>query len=518
MMCNHMLTLLTMVSLQENLPKILILVFAIVLPFLLLIITLIYMHRFGKLRRRLAPRVDEMQKAFTQIEDCDMKNLPEVDRIIEEFGQADLSEMWQSLKEDSLKRYNGRWLPPLEPVIDREHLCPTEIVTSLSLKPALTVASVGIFGAVLLYIYIHGASLNFFPGLALIPLAAGLLLASYLANSSRDLGRELDLLYGDLRISIARALPVYNSNAGTALLIDELNAHENHLGAELERFHQTARKMAESDFSQGICESVRQIMQREVTPPLQTAASTLGDLARNLDRRQMTGMENLARQFSAEVSRSLAEQLNPLREELHALNDLMGSTRSYVEGSVKVLESSREENISLNRDITESLQLMTLAKNDLANEMAELSDNIRIISSTTEKMTSAYAGEEASLSEKIKQLSISLEQSLGVLSRGLQGSTAALQLVSELKSDQQKQHEEFSARLQHTIDELNEISETMRISSKNFTQESAAYVNQTLKSFDNGLAEVVERLIFTASAIRDAVDALPVALRPGKDA
>ena len=66
------------------------------------------------------------------------------------------------------------------------------------------------------------------------------------------------------------------------------------------------------------------------------------------------------------------------------------------------------------------------------------------------------------------------------------------------------------------ISELKEISETLRLSSKNFTQESAVYVNQTLKSFDQGLAEVVERLIFTASAIRDAVDALPVALRPGK--
>ena len=85
-----------------------------------------------------------------------------------------------------------------------------------------------------------------------------------------------------------------------------------------------------------------------------------------------------------------------------------------------------------------------------------------------------------------------------------------------MQDEQGRQNDDLHERLSNLISELKEISETLRLSSKNFTQESAVYVNQTLKSFDQGLAEVVERLIFTASAIRDAVDALPVALRPGK--
>lgn len=159
---------------------------------------------------------------------------------------------------------------------------------------------------------------------------------------------------------------------------------------------------------------------------------------------------------------------------------------------------------------------MGQAKNDLANEMLELSDNIRVVSESSKAMSKTYAGEEYGLSEKIKQLAISMESSTTVLSQNLQGSSEILQLIHEMQDEQGRQNDDLHERLSNLISELKEISETLRLSSKNFTQESASYVNQTLKSFDQGLAEVVERLIFTASAIRDAVDALPVALRPGK--
>ena len=202
--------------------------------------------------------------------------------------------------------------------------------------------------------------------------------------------------------------------------------------------------------------------------------------------------------------------------ELDRLNHVMADTQSFVQSSINVLQTSRDENIALNKDIRDSLLLMGQAKNDLANEMLELSDNIRVVSESSKAMSKTYAGEEYGLSEKIKQLAISMESSTTVLSQNLQGSSEILQLIHEMQDEQGRQNDDLHERLSNLISELKEISETLRLSSKNFTQESASYVNQTLKSFDQGLAEVVERLIFTASAIRDAVDALPVALRPGK--
>ena len=276
------------------------------------------------------------------------------------------------------------------------------------------------------------------------------------------------------------------------------------------------RKMADADFGSGIYKAVSRIMKDEISPPIRQSANVLADLATHLDQRQMQGMESLAGTFSASVAASLARELNPLKMELDRLNHVMADTQSFVQSSINVLQTSRDENIALNKDIRDSLLLMGQAKNDLANEMLELSDNIRVVSESSKAMSKTYAGEEYGLSEKIKQLAISMESSTTVLSQNLQGSSEILQLIHEMQDEQGRQNDDLHERLSNLISELKEISETLRLSSKNFTQESASYVNQTLKSFDQGLAEVVERLIFTASAIRDAVDALPVALRPGK--
>ena len=47
---------------------------------------------------------------------------------------------------------------------------------------------------------------------------------------------------------------------------------------------------------------------------------------------------------------------------------------------------------------------MTVAKNDIANEMAEMSDYLEVIANVTEKMTSVYAGEDANLKQQIGSL------------------------------------------------------------------------------------------------------------------
>lgn len=499
------------------LPAVLVIFFAAVLPFILLAVGFAYLSRINRAIADLVPRFETFEEHLGALDSCSMANADAVGTELAIFENPGMTETYEGMRSDSQKRYGGNWMPPLDALLEREDLFVPEFASLTSFVPAISAATAGILTAILLYVYISGTNAPFFPGLALFPLAVGLSVGAYLMNAGYQLRETVRLLREKLRLALTRALPVYNDHAGISLLISRLSEHETAIGRSLQNFNATADKLAASDFSDGICRSVRGIMHEEVAPPLANASNLLGDLARNLDRRQMTGMEKLAGIFSNSVAASLSRHLEPLRNELMAMNTLMEETHRYVETNVSILQRSRDENIRLNREISESLQLMTVAKNDLANEMVELTDNIKIVSATSERMAAAYAGEEASLSEKIKQLSVSMEQSLGTLSRGLQGSSSALQLAASLRQDQQAQHEEFSARLERLIGELNEISETLRVTGKNFTQESSAYVNQTLKSFDNGLAEVVERLIFTASAIRDAVDALPVALRQGKD-
>jgi len=61
--------------------------------------------------------------------------------------------------------------------------------------------------------------------------------------------------------------------------------------------------------------------------------------------------------------------------------------------------------------------------------------------------------------------------------------------------------------------QLGALNNTLNHSLNEFSQASAQYVRQTLHEFDSGLAELTERMARTAAEIRDAVDALPAALR-----
>ena len=185
-----------------------------------------------------------------------------------------------------------------------------------------------------------------------------------------------------------------------------------------------------------------------------------------------------------------------------------------MQAALHVLNASRDENIKLNEQILDSVGLMTVAKNDRTTEMAGLCDNTERLSLSTEKIASLYAGEEQSLAERINHLSDTLNHYSNLLNQSLTESARSLELASGFSQTQQAKAGEYSRKLDEQIQALLSIRDTLRQGTENFTVESDEYVQRTLDSLDAGLAEVVERLMFTTAAIREAVDALPVALRP----
>lgn len=504
-------------STSMDLPRTIILSTVYIVPLILVIIAIAWLSRARRNKKRRLEEMEKFEEQMNLFVDCEMANLEEVQAALASFASPGLDNAFDSLCKDSDRRFNGEWMPPLAPLLSQSQQEDGPFYQADATVPAISIAFLGLLSGLFTYLYIRAEALNYVNALAFVPVLISLCAAAYLLHEGNELSQVKAQLVARLRLALTRALPIFNDHAGISRLIGEMTAHESAIDKRLDEFNKSAERLASGDFSEGICTSVRSIMSQEVAPPITQASKTLGDLAQNLDRRQMTGMEQLSGQFSHSVTKALAQHLEPLRRELQVMNQLMGQTHHFVQSNIQILEKSRDENIRLNHEISESLKLMTLAKNDLANEMLELTDNMRVVSATSEKMAASYAGEEASLSEKIKQLSASLEASLNTLSRGLDESSSALQLAANLRQDQKEQHDSYAEKLDRVSEELNEITETLRVTGKNFTQESATYVNQTLKSFDNGLAEVVERLIFTASAIRDAVDALPVALRSGKD-
>lgn len=499
--------------LQVQADKIMVIIFGLALPLVLIVVTWLYLARIKRSQTNGEALLEELKNDLASLQGQDMANSGKIAELIAARQGEELSQAWAKLQAGAKACYQNRWFPPLEQQINPENLADAREENSLSYTPAILLAALGGLSSVLLYVYLNTVSSIYFTGVALLPLITSIPAALLLANAARVGIKQRDARYAKLCLLLSDLVPVYNTQNGIALLIDEMLAHETRLADSITEFQSSAAKMANADFSEGICRSVREIMSQEVAPPLAVASNSLADLARNLDQRQMNGMENLAKEFSTQLNQDLLSYLAPLHQELTALNRLMGRTKDFVEASIDTLESSRGQNQALNRDISESLKLMTMAKNDLANEMSSIADDVQVLSDTTNKMAKAFAGEEDVLSDRIRDLSQVTKEALGIYSNGLQNAASSLKMASELKAEQAEQHEEISIQLSKLITQLEEIDASLRTSASNFTQESHTYVNRTLQSFDEGLADVVERLIFTASALRDAVDALPEAMK-----
>ena len=484
-------------------------IFLLVLPLLLLVAGFVLYFLERSRTKKIEAELALVEDGIADFPYLSMENRAALEEVIAQNPDGTVERALEALLIEADAKYSGRWLPPLEQELTVDRV--RGDVGTTAFLPAAILAVVGVIGSLALGLTGFNEHLMWLPALAGLVAAA---MVHYGEKSAlANLGIRLEAFYQRL----ARVFPVFNDRSGSALLIEDLLSHESKVEAAIRDFNETARYLAESEFSKGIQASVKQIMREEISPPITESAKLMQDLSGRLIDEQQQGMQRLANEFSQSLARTISDELNPLSGELTQLNQLMHDTREFIHDSVAVLETSRQQNITLNRDLSESLKLMTVAKNDLANEMSEISSNLEVISRTTEKMAALYAGEEARLSERIHTLSTAMDHALETISDSISSSAKSLELASSIRSDQETQNNELIERLTQMTNEMGEISRSLLRSSQNFTKESSSYVNQTLKNFDAGLAEVVERLIFTASAIRDAVDALPVALRPNQD-
>lgn len=492
----------------EIISKVLFIALVIIVPIFLIVVSAIYILRMDKLKKFEQSQISQMEEEMKVLPPLSADNFTRLDLIFanENFEKQNLA--WRDLREDSQRIYGDRWLLNPQDYLNEGRIENERTLNLLSFRPAVLIFSIALLSAVLVYTY-FSSNEAYNKAWALIPLAAGLTSTLFVYNAILELRYFMQNKYQRIYSAISKTVPVYDSHQGLSLLIDEMLKHESALDNSINEFKLSASKMANSDFSEGICKSVRSIMSQEVTPPIARAGRVLSDLAVNLDQRQMSGMENLSHEFSNQLAVNLAQHLQPLHTELSSLNQLVQDTRAYITSSVNVLNINREHNIQLNKEISESLRLMTLAKNDLANEMSDLSQHVSVMSETGSAMSRAFSGEEDNLAEKIKDLSLSLDHALEVFSQGLKGSSESIEMAGKLKLEQEKQYENVSTQLSRLITNIEELDRSIRNSGNKFTQKSDLYVNETLKAFDEGLAEVVERLIFTTSALREAVESLP---------
>ena len=111
--------------------------------------------------------------------------------------------------------------------------------------------------------------------------------------------------------------------------------------------------------------------------------------------------------------------MRQLNDELQGIQTIVKQTSSLVDESIRSLDESVDRNEAINNDVREAVRVMALAKNDIADEMVSLSDNLKIIGASTDRMTALYAGEETDLAKHIHLMAEQLRLYTETLDKGI---------------------------------------------------------------------------------------------------
>ncbi|NLA81694.1 MAG: hypothetical protein GX849_02480 [Clostridiaceae bacterium] len=436
------------------------------------------------------------------------------DAIQELLAGSELEPLGQSLGQISHLHYQGRMLADPGPVLTSLHLYPVKAAKAKGGLYAILAFGLAALGALVTFVIYSYGQLHFWVlGTGLALLALGLISALVLIWQANQIAGDLEDERDRFSLALTSRMPVFMDMTGVAVLVSEMIDYGEKIREEVQAFSSLADQLASGDFAEGINRSVRDIMSQEVAPPLNEANRALTDLAQSLAQKQEEGMADLADRFSSQLAEALALHLAPLPDKLQILHQVAAHSADMMEESVITLTRIRKENADINEDVRESLRLMTLAKNDLADEMASVSDSMEILAGTTEKMSALYADEETDLASHIQKLTEQLHLYSDKIGEGITESANAIEASVRMSASHNKNAAILLERLDEQLGMLEEINRQIDDNTTHFTKESAAYVSRTLEEYDVSLAEVVERLTFTTAEIRDAIDVLPQVIR-----
>lgn len=508
----------------------------------------------GRLRRRAIWLVNRLIEQINGLEGRTIENLPAVDAIFKHSRAAAFSRAFSRMEQECHELYESRWLPDPKKILRQDILLTSSQQASISLRPAAGLLAVAILAALVSLLVqnpIPPQNESLKAGLILLPFLTGLAGAILAAASAQRTCRLLQLRLQDLHHSLETRLPVFSDQAGLAMLIDNFLVYDRQMKDSLHDFTATASRLAESDMADGIRRSVEQVLQESVAPSIKQSAATLNSLAVELANRQDRGMQDLAVRFATALSEELASHLHPVNKEIAQMGTLMADVKNYIEYAMRALETVRQQSEALLGDTRQAVLQMAESRVRMADDFGRVGEQLQSLTASTSQMASLYQGNEHNLVQNLQVFGHQMDQFSQRLGSLVHEAIQSMQDTRVLADGQQASAEQHLAAMQEQISQLHAqlgsdiqglleqvrretstvaertgslgqqlgiLNSTLGRSMDDFTQASAQYVQNALASFDSGLAELTDRLAHTAAEIRDAVDALPAALRQGPGA
>lgn len=481
------------------------LIFSIIIPILIAVAAVAYTVVNGLTIKRYHALLTSLTRQIEAIPSFGLDQIPVVAALFADTHDPALGQAIDRLQHDQDVLYQQRWLPDPARELTLEKLLTGMRLAALRLRPALTLLSIGLFAALislLLRIQQPLANADLAAALPWPPALIGIIAALLMGIQSKTISERLRYDLAELSAMIGLRVPVFGQQTGIAQLIDSFFHYDRQMVASLDRFNATASRLAESDMAEGIRRSVEQVLFESVAPSLRQATGVLGDLATELSKRQEQGMTELAGRFATALAAEIAAHIGPVNRELTQLAGTMSDIKNYTDYAVRSMEMLRQDTVTQQTDIKAALTELVSARNQFQTNLSALDQQLARFTDASTRMAVTYTSHEQSLAETLAATSEQLKADQRVLNETLQRTSDTLQQTRTLTDQQQA-----------VLSQLATIDGTLQQTLTQFANESETYVSRTMDQMDQGLAQIVERLAFATAEIRDAVEALPAALR-----
>ncbi len=436
-------------------------------------------------------------------------------RAILDQGQVpELTAAYDNLLQHAKADYEEQYMPnpsPLATAIRQNRGYKGMLSGSISLPVIL-----GLVSAILLIVcqqFLTGTSALMLAA-SLFPVLLGLGFTYLIQSSLVAMRIEIDYQIEHMLDLIHLALPVYNSDAASALLVDRFVRYN-------EQLSQSAKDLVGDAVILGVSENLEALMLRDVVPALTENSKLIAKLATTLTDEQTKKMDELAEHFSTAISSRLDSLILPIAEQVTNYSALMATNEERSQQGLEHFKLHREALDLVSAEIQASLQQLQTERGTWQEERRSLDTSLTALTEAGTRLTELQNSAADLLASRIGSLGDQLDRHMqesektleklysvndrleGLLhdanEESLRTVTDYRVLGSEIKQAA-KNMEQMNATL---IENIGLLNRSLEDSVGGFREQLQTQVNSTLDDFDKGLAEVSLRLSHSVTEIRD---------------
>lgn len=464
--------------------------------------------------------------------------IEEVGILVDSLNDSRLQKQFLAYREAGQRLYEGAWYPGLQDYFGLEQSIPARQQKLGSPAFALHLFSLGFFASIVMAIFAYSElKIDFVLPSALmvaLPLLWSSFFAVLLYVQHLSYHERFQQLFLKLKQAMAEVLPIYDERTGTAALIQEFRRYDRQMSESADRLTQGIQTLSGQTLVDTVASSIEQTLERHVAPSLAQSNEALKQLCTELENRQREDMRLLSQQFSQSMAQTLSQGLAPIETQVAQYNAQLNESKNAMNLAFVAMETHRAQSNALDQTLLTHFEELNQRNSQWNQKMEQLANIQDRLTQSSEQLAAMQTGSEQYLAGKMELLSTSI---LNYCKEG-EALLAKLKEENQILAQDLRQSQQESARIlqdyrhltqqittsaldierhrESISQELKQLHDGLNGSVEHFTRQIQKGVQLTLGDFDSGLAELAERLSYSATAIRDSLQKLTDSVQSDK--